>query len=426
MTSACDERRPASAVVTARCRGSPRHAVTQAHGLQRRGSSARPRARHRERAAASLASPTDVHEEGDVELRGEGRSRAIHDAHATTSCSSRCARHDRALLAELPTPEPIRARVERLDYLLGRARRRRCASRSSPDRRRPHRPRRDGSTARFRNDVRGARRVPTSTGDRRTRRSQGRPLGDRRWPRRSPCRGNIGPDGCAAGARRRVRVASSPGAARLAAVEWFDELAEFLRIPSISADDTHKADVVRAAEWVCDFIRDAGGECEVVDWHGQPLAIGEIRASSERRQRADRPLLRALRRAAARPARAVGVAAVRARAARRLPLRPRLGRRQGAALHAARRRARAGAGGRAARQRALLLRRGGGDRRPLDRRVPRGGRARRGRRDHLRQRHDPARRARLQSRDARDGVLPRHAAHRRRATCTPACTAARR
>jgi acetylornithine deacetylase/succinyl-diaminopimelate desuccinylase-like protein len=61
---------------------------------------------------------------------------------------------------------------------------------------------------------------------------------------------------------------------------WFDELAEFLRIPSISADAAHKADVVRAAGWVCDFVRAAGGECEVVDWHGQPLAIGELRASA--------------------------------------------------------------------------------------------------------------------------------------------------
>ncbi len=60
---------------------------------------------------------------------------------------------------------------------------------------------------------------------------------------------------------------------------WFDELAEFLRIPSISADPAHAADVVRAGEWVRDVIRGAGGECEVVDWHGQPLAIGEIRAS---------------------------------------------------------------------------------------------------------------------------------------------------
>jgi acetylornithine deacetylase/succinyl-diaminopimelate desuccinylase-like protein len=64
-------------------------------------------------------------------------------------------------------------------------------------------------------------------------------------------------------------------------VEWFDELAEFLRIPSISADTAHSGDVVRAGEWVRDFIRAAGGECEVVDWHGQPLAIGEIRASRD-------------------------------------------------------------------------------------------------------------------------------------------------
>jgi acetylornithine deacetylase/succinyl-diaminopimelate desuccinylase-like protein len=65
------------------------------------------------------------------------------------------------------------------------------------------------------------------------------------------------------------------------AAEWFDELAEFLRIPSISADAAHKADVQRAAEWVCERVREAGGECEIVDWHGQPLAIGEIRASQD-------------------------------------------------------------------------------------------------------------------------------------------------
>jgi acetylornithine deacetylase/succinyl-diaminopimelate desuccinylase-like protein len=61
---------------------------------------------------------------------------------------------------------------------------------------------------------------------------------------------------------------------------WFDELASFLRIPSISADDAHAEDVRRAAQWVCDFVRTAGGECEVVDWHGKPLAIGELRAST--------------------------------------------------------------------------------------------------------------------------------------------------
>jgi len=63
--------------------------------------------------------------------------------------------------------------------------------------------------------------------------------------------------------------------------DWFDELAEFLRIQSISADPAHGADVERAGEWVCGLIRDAGGECELIDWHGHPLAIGELRASRE-------------------------------------------------------------------------------------------------------------------------------------------------
>ena len=62
--------------------------------------------------------------------------------------------------------------------------------------------------------------------------------------------------------------------------DWFDELAEFLRIPSISADPAHAGDVAEAGEWVCEFVRAAGGEAELVDWKGQPLAIGEVRASS--------------------------------------------------------------------------------------------------------------------------------------------------
>ncbi len=62
--------------------------------------------------------------------------------------------------------------------------------------------------------------------------------------------------------------------------DWFDELAEFLRIPSISADPSHAGDVKAAGDWVCNFIREGGGQAELVDWHGQPLAIGEIRASS--------------------------------------------------------------------------------------------------------------------------------------------------
>ena len=62
---------------------------------------------------------------------------------------------------------------------------------------------------------------------------------------------------------------------------WFDELAEFLRIPSVSADPARAADVRRAGEWVCQLLRGAGADCELVDWHGQPLAVGELRASRD-------------------------------------------------------------------------------------------------------------------------------------------------
>jgi acetylornithine deacetylase/succinyl-diaminopimelate desuccinylase-like protein len=61
---------------------------------------------------------------------------------------------------------------------------------------------------------------------------------------------------------------------------WLAELSEFLRIPSISADPAHAADVRRAGEWVCDFVRGAGGEAELVEQAGRPLAIGEIPAST--------------------------------------------------------------------------------------------------------------------------------------------------
>ena len=61
---------------------------------------------------------------------------------------------------------------------------------------------------------------------------------------------------------------------------WQDELAEFLRIPSVSADPAHAADVVAAAEWVAAFVRRAGGQAELVPWGERPLVIGEIRASN--------------------------------------------------------------------------------------------------------------------------------------------------
>jgi acetylornithine deacetylase/succinyl-diaminopimelate desuccinylase-like protein len=63
--------------------------------------------------------------------------------------------------------------------------------------------------------------------------------------------------------------------------DWFDELAEWLRIRSISADPARAGDVRDAGEWMCRLLRSAGASAELVDWHGQPLAIGEVRASRD-------------------------------------------------------------------------------------------------------------------------------------------------
>jgi acetylornithine deacetylase/succinyl-diaminopimelate desuccinylase-like protein len=60
---------------------------------------------------------------------------------------------------------------------------------------------------------------------------------------------------------------------------WFDELSDLLRIPSVSADPAHKADVERAAEWLAAFVRRAGGEAEVVATETHPLIVGDLSAS---------------------------------------------------------------------------------------------------------------------------------------------------
>jgi acetylornithine deacetylase/succinyl-diaminopimelate desuccinylase-like protein len=61
--------------------------------------------------------------------------------------------------------------------------------------------------------------------------------------------------------------------------EWIEQLDELLRIPSVSADPDRADEVVRAAEWVHDFIRAAGGEAALIATEGHPLVIGEFRAS---------------------------------------------------------------------------------------------------------------------------------------------------
>jgi acetylornithine deacetylase/succinyl-diaminopimelate desuccinylase-like protein len=61
---------------------------------------------------------------------------------------------------------------------------------------------------------------------------------------------------------------------------WLDELSQWIGIPSVSADPNHADDVRRAGEWLCDFLRRSGGSAELVSTDGQPLAVGEIPASS--------------------------------------------------------------------------------------------------------------------------------------------------
>lgn len=63
---------------------------------------------------------------------------------------------------------------------------------------------------------------------------------------------------------------------------WRSELAEFIRIPSVSADVGHREDVKEAGEWVCEFIRTkCGGTATLTPFGEKELALGEIRASHD-------------------------------------------------------------------------------------------------------------------------------------------------
>jgi acetylornithine deacetylase/succinyl-diaminopimelate desuccinylase-like protein len=63
---------------------------------------------------------------------------------------------------------------------------------------------------------------------------------------------------------------------------WRSELAEFIAIPSVSANGSHREDVKRAGEWVCEFIRSkCGGSAQLTPFGEKELALGEIRASTD-------------------------------------------------------------------------------------------------------------------------------------------------
>jgi len=61
---------------------------------------------------------------------------------------------------------------------------------------------------------------------------------------------------------------------------WLEELREFIAIPSVSADPAHADDVRRAAEWVRDFVKRAGGEAELVRQGDGDLVVGDLPAST--------------------------------------------------------------------------------------------------------------------------------------------------
>lgn len=63
---------------------------------------------------------------------------------------------------------------------------------------------------------------------------------------------------------------------------WRSELAEFIRIPSVSAEPAHREDVKTAGEWVCEFIRTkCGGTAQLTPFGERELALGEVRASHD-------------------------------------------------------------------------------------------------------------------------------------------------
>lgn len=62
--------------------------------------------------------------------------------------------------------------------------------------------------------------------------------------------------------------------------ELVAELAELVAIPSISADPEHADDLERAADWVAERIRRAGGTAGIETRNGRPLVVGEVPAST--------------------------------------------------------------------------------------------------------------------------------------------------
>ena len=204
-----------------------------------------------------------------------------------------------------------------------------------------------------------------------------------------------------------------------------DALAEFIAIPSVSADVAHAADIDAAAAWIAQRIREGGGTPSSSRGATRPLVIGEIparqrpesaptisatrtstcsrptRSSSGSRRRSSSPSVTASSSRGASPTtRATCSRSSRPRAS--WPQR------------------------RAPGQRPLRLRRRGGGRRQLDRRVARAGRGTRRRGADPRRRDDRRASSRSSTSACAGCSISTCACARGRRTCTRACSAPRR
>ena len=64
--------------------------------------------------------------------------------------------------------------------------------------------------------------------------------------------------------------------------EAFEEdLCELLRIPSVSADSSHRQDVQRAARWMADQFRSLGLETELIETPGHPIVYAQSLDSAD-------------------------------------------------------------------------------------------------------------------------------------------------
>ena len=109
------------------------------------------------------------------------------------------------------------------------------------------------------------------------------------------------------------------------------DLADLLRIASVSADSRQRAETRRAADWVVKQFEQIGLATELIPTDGHRADLRRVAAGPRQTRR---PGLRPLRRAAARAARRMDQPAVRADGARRQHLRPRCDRRQRPDAHA--------------------------------------------------------------------------------------------